>query len=201
MKLDKSFYIRDSVTQIAKELLGKFLFTYFNGELTSGVITETEAYEGVSDRASHAYNNRRTNRTEVMFANGGLSYVYLCYGIHQLFNIVTHTENNPHAVLIRGIYPIEGIEIMEKRAGKKFPVKGFSDGPGKISKLLNIQVKHSGLSLLGDMIWLEDKGIIIDEENMITGPRIGVDYAGEDANLPYRFLIDQDTLYKIKKAW
>jgi len=194
LKLDKSFYIRDSVTQIARELLGKYLFTNFSGKLTSGIITETEAYEGVTDKASHAYYNRRTNRTEVMFAEGGLAYVYLCYGIHHLFNIVTNSENVPHAVLIRALHPVKGIEMMGKRVGKKYPVKGFSDGPGKVSKLLGIQVKHTGYSLLGNKIWLEDKGVIVKEESIISGPRIGVDYAGEDAKLPYRFLFSPDTL-------
>ena len=198
-KLERSFYTRDSVTQIAGELLGKYLYTNFEGGLTGGIITETEAYEGITDKASHAYNNRRTSRTEVMFAAGGVAYVYLCYGVHHLFNIVTNSENIPHAILIRGIYPIEGINIMEKRAGKKFTNKGFSDGPGKVSKVLKIQVGHSGESLLGNKIWLEDKGLKIKKNEIISGSRIGVNYAGKDAKLPYRFMIKSETILQSKK--
>ena len=98
MKLDQSFYIRSSVTQIAKDLLGKVIFTRFGGTLTGGIITETEAYEGFTDKASHAYNNRRTERTEIMYSSGGVAYVYLCYGVHHLFNFVTHQTGIPHAV-------------------------------------------------------------------------------------------------------
>jgi len=123
MKLNQEFYIRASVTQIAQELLGKYIFTFIDNKLTAGIITETEAYAGIIDRASHAYNNRRTARTEVMFATGGLAYVYLCYGVHHLFNIVTNQKEIPDAVLLRGIVPVSGIEIMEKRIEKKFEFK------------------------------------------------------------------------------
>ncbi len=201
MKLDRSFYTRDSVTQIARELLGKYIYTKFDGEITGGMITETEAYEGITDKASHAYNNCKTKRTEIMFAEGGVAYVYLCYGIHHLFNIVTNTENIPHAILIRGIYPTEGIKMMEKRKGKTFSIKGFSDGPGKISKVLGIQVQNTGENLIGKKIWLEDRGFKIEKNKIITGSRIGVDYAGEDAKLPYRFLVKSKTIQRgIKKA-
>jgi len=189
MKLDQAFYSRSSATQIAKELLGKVIFTRFHGKITAGIITETEAYEGITDKASHAFNNRRTDRTEIMYKNGGLAYVYLCYGVHHLFNFVTNQKGIPHAVLLRGIYPTTGIQTMEKRTKKKFSQKGFSDGPGKLSKALAIKTTHTGLDLTGDKIWVEDDGIKINDEDIIVTPRIGVDYAGEDAALPYRFLI------------
>ncbi|MCD4682961.1 MAG: DNA-3-methyladenine glycosylase [Bacteroidales bacterium] len=194
MKLGRSFYTRNSVTQIARELLGKYIYTKFDGEITGGMITETEAYEGITDKASHAYNNCRTNRTEIMFANGGVAYVYLCYGIHHLFNIVTNTRNIPHAILIRGIYPTEGIKMMEMRKGKTFINNEFSNGPGKISKVLGIKVQLTGESLLGEKIWLEDRGFKIEKNEIITGSRIGVEYAGEDAKLPYRFLVKNETI-------
>lgn len=190
MKLDQSFYTRSSVTQIARELLGKIIFTQFDGKLTGGIITETEAYEGVTDRASHAYNNRRTDRTEIMYSNGGIAYVYLCYGVHHLFNFVTNQKGVPHAVLLRSIHPIAGLPTMEKRTAKIFSKKGFTDGPGKLSKALAIKTNHTGMDLTGEKIWVEDQGILIKEEDIIASPRIGVDYAGEDATLPYRFLID-----------
>lgn len=188
MKLDQSFYTRSSVTQIAKELLGKIIYTQFEGILTGGIITETEAYEGITDKASHAYNDRRTDRTEIMYSNGGVAYVYLCYGVHHLFNFVTNQKGVPHAVLLRGIHPTEGIPTMEKRTHKKFSQKGFSDGPGKLSKALDIKTSHTGIDLTADTIWVEDQGISIKQGDILVTPRIGVDYAGKDAFLPYRFL-------------
>ena len=190
MKLEQTFYTIPTVTQIVKKLLGKVIYTQFDGILTGGIITETEAYKGITDKASHAYNNRRTKRTEIMYSNGGLAYVYLCYGVHHLFNFVTNQQGIPHAVLLRGIYPIEGIPSMEKRTNKKFSQKGFSDGPGKLSKALAIKTHNTGLNLSGNKIWIEDKGITINKEDIRATPRIGVDYAGEDAALLYRFLID-----------
>lgn len=180
--------------QIAKELLGKYLMTRFGGGVTGGVIVETEAYAGVTDRASHAYNHRRTARTEVMYARGGRAYVYLCYGIHSLFNIVTNMEDIPHAILVRGIIPSDGLELMKQRTGKKDILPGAGIGPGKVSGLLGIHYSHTGLSLTGDQIWIEDRGFQVDGIHIIASPRIGVSYAGEDAFLPYRFRIaEEDT--------
>lgn len=193
MILSKPFYTRPDVVQIARDLIGKYLFTQFEEGITGGIITETEAYEGATDRASHAFGNRRTARTEVMFAEGGVAYVYLCYGIHSLFNIVTNVKDIPHAVLIRGIHPVEGLDIMLKRAGKDKIVRGFGSGPGKVSKLLGIHYSHSGLDLQGDKIWVEDRGLELAKQ-IISGVRIGVDYAGEDALLPYRFRIPEEII-------
>ena len=191
-KINKSFYLNADVLQIAIDLLGKYLFTNLNNEgITAGIITETEAYAGITDKASHAYNNRRTSRTEIMYMEGGVAYVYLCYGIHSLFNIVTNKKNIPHAVLIRGIKPIEGIEIMMKRADKKNEQQINGIGPGNVSKLLGIHFSQSGETLSENKIWLEDRGLKIHSEEILTGKRIGVDYAGEDALLPYRFWINK----------
>lgn len=196
MKLDQKFYTRSSVIQIARELLGKVIFTKFGGQITGGIITETEAYEGITDKASHAYNNRRTDRTEIMYNDGGIAYVYLCYGMHHLFNFVTNKKRIPHAVLLRGIYPVVGTQTMEKRTNKKFSKKGFTDGPGKLSKALAIKTTHTGLELTGDKIWVEDEGIVVIDEDIIATPRIGVDYAGKDAALPYRFMITPKSIKK-----
>ena len=193
MKLQRSFYTRQNVVEIALNLIGKVLLTRFNGELTSGIIIETEAYAGVSDRASHAYGGRRTARTEVMYAPGGTAYVYLCYGVHSLFNIVTNKKDIPHAVLIRGIYPLEGKNIMKIRAQKPDLLRGSGIGPGKVSKLLGIHYSHTGIDLLGDEIWLEDQGYKFDDE-ILTGTRIGVQYSGQDAFLPYRFRVPEDKI-------
>lgn len=190
--LPREFFTRTDVVQIARELLGKVLYTKVNNEITSGIIVETEAYAGVIDKASHAYNNRRTARTEIMFRNGGYAYVYLCYGVHSLFNIVTSVESDPHAVLIRGIEPLHGIESMKKRTGKLTLTNKNGIGPGNISKLLGIQVAHTGEDLCPGLmeeckIWVQDEGIRVPAEEIKAGPRIGVDYAAEDALLPYRF--------------
>jgi len=189
MKLTPEFYDRENVVQISKDLLGKFLFTSFKGQFTGGMITETEAYEGVIDKASHAYGNRRTNRTEIMYAKGGTAYVYLCYGIHSLFNVVTNNEGTPHAVLIRAIQPLYGIEtILERRKQTKL-IPNLTVGPGKVSEALGIHYSDTGKSLSGDEIWIEDKGIRVPEKDIIVGPRVGVDYAGDHALWPYRFIL------------
>ncbi len=190
MKLPRKFYQREGVVRVAKVLLGKVLFTKFNGVLTGGIITETEAYAGINDRASHAYNNRRTKRTEVMYAVGGTAYVYLCYGIHHLFNVVTNSEGTPHAVLIRGIKPIEGIKTIQKRRKKSGSDTYICNGPGTVSEGLGIKTVHTGIDLCGEIIWIEDKGIKVRQRDIIKNPRIGVDYAGADALLPYRFNVD-----------
>lgn len=186
------FYTRTNVVQIARELLGKVLYTSFDHKTTAGIIIETEAYAGIIDKASHAYNNRRTARTEIMFGEGGHAYVYLCYGIHSLFNIVTSVNDEPHAVLIRGIQPYKGIDIMKERKKKSVLSPKDGIGPGNITKLLGISLTHTGLNLVETLnpemkIWIQDEGIIVKDEEIIAGPRIGVDYAAEDALLPYRF--------------
>lgn len=186
------FYARNDVVQIAYELLGKVLYTSLNDEITAGIITETEAYAGVIDKASHAYNNRRTARTEMMYRKGGTAYVYLCYGIHALFNVVTSVGDEPHAVLVRGIEPLHGIEFMKQRSAKDKLVSKSGIGPGNVAKLLGIRVMDSGLDMCNDLpgerkIWIQDEGIIVKNDDVKTGPRVGIDYAAEDALLPYRF--------------
>lgn len=190
-KLPPAFYRQKNVCTIAKLLIGKLLVTTFNGQLTAGRITETEAYNGMEDKASHAWNGRRTKRTEVMYAQGGVSYVYLCYGIHHLFNVVTNAAEIPHAVLVRSIEPVIGVDMMLQRAGKEKPGKNFGQGPGNVSKLLGIQTMHTGLDLQGKELFITDDGYKVSPKQIIATPRIGVDYAGEDALLPYRFVLKQ----------
>ncbi len=188
-KLDYNFYNRRNVVKIARELLGKVLVTDWGSGLTSGRIVETEAYRGVTDRASHAYNGRRTARTEIMYNDAGSGYVYLCYGIHHLFNVVTNIKNTPHAILIRAVAPLAGVNIMLQRTGKQNPDRTLTSGPGNVSKALGILTRHSGVSLLDNMIFIADDGFMLKQKDIIATPRIGVDYAGEDALLPYRFFI------------
>ena len=189
MILPDSFYQRKDVVKIAKELIGKVLVTNFSNELTSGIIVETEAYAGAADKASHAFGNRRTNRTEVMYAHGGIAYVYLCYGIHHLFNVVTNVEHIPHAILIRAVEPLEGIDIMLQRRKKEKLLPLLTAGPGAMSEALGIKTKHTGLNLQGPDIYIEDRGIKVAKKDIVEASRVGVAYAQEDALLPYRFLL------------
>jgi len=192
MKLAQDYYLQDDVVAIAKDLIGKVLFTRINGEVCGGIITETEAYAGISDKASHAYGNRRTARTQTMYAQGGIAYVYLCYGIHHLFNVVTNSKGIPHAVLIRAIMPYHNETLILQRRGKKKWSKQLLNGPGKLSVGLGIHQHLNGTSLLADDIWIEDKGIAMNDATIQASPRIGVDYAEEDALLPYRFLLQKN---------
>ena len=191
MKLSQDFYTRDDVVQISRDLLGKVLCTKLDDRVTKAVITETEAYAGITDKASHAYGGRRTKRTEPMYARGGTAYVYLCYGIHHLFNVVTNEADTPHAILIRAGKPLTGADIMARRRNKTETDESLLTGPGSLGQALGITTDLSGASLLEDRIWIEDQRISVDPENIITGPRIGIDYAGEDANKPYRFRFDR----------
>ncbi len=188
-KLPENFYQRNDVTIISKELLGKFLISDIDGIVTGGMITEVEAYNGISDKASHAFGGRRTNRTETMYGKGGICYVYLCYGIHHLFNVVTNKINIPHAVLIRAIEPIIGIDEMLKRRKKINIQPTLTSGPGSMSSSLGIKTSDSGSDLCGNRIYIEDRGINISDSKIISTKRVGVDYAGKDALLKYRFYI------------
>ena len=198
-KLPGAFYLREDVIKISKELLGKLLITNFNGLLTSGRIVETEAYKGITDRASHAYGSRRTKRTEVMYGAGGIAYVYLCYGIHYMFNVVTNDHGIPHAILIRGIEPVEGKNIMMERMHNTIFNKIIGKGPGNVAKALGIQNAHTGYSLTGDEIFIADDGYVLQQSQVIASPRIGVHYAGEDAKLLYRFFIKDNPFVSGKK--
>lgn len=186
-KLPRSFYARPGTVAIARQLLGKVLITRFNGATTSGIITETEAYTGDVDRASHAFGGKVTPRNRVMYGEPGFAYVYLCYGIHHLFNVVTNKPGVAHAILVRAIHPLEGLDIMLRRRNTKLLTTA---GPGTLTQALGIRTEHTGTDLLGDLITIEDRGITAPPKAIVAGPRIGVDYAGEDALLPYRFHIN-----------
>lgn len=187
-KLTKSFYTREDVLQLSKELLGKVLVTYIEGMYTSGMITETEAYQAPEDKASHAYNNKRTPRTEVFYNTGGIGYVYLCYGIHNLFNVVTNEESIPHAILIRSIEPIDGIDEMMVRRKKIKYDKTLTTGPGALSQALGINKLHNRISLTGDTVWIEDRNIQVKQIRSTT--RVGIDYAEEYKEKPWRYYIE-----------
>lgn len=185
--LPKQFYQRIEVTDIARELLGMHLITCIQGTITGGKIVETEAYKGVTDKASHAYGGRRTARTETLYCRGGVAYVYLCYGIHNLFNIVTGPEGTPHAVLIRGIEPLFGVDLMLSRRNMTSLKPQISAGPGALSKALAIDRQHNGQDLEKGDIWIGAASGLAPEDEILSSPRIGVAYAKEDALLPWRF--------------
>jgi DNA-3-methyladenine glycosylase len=181
MKLPEQFYLSNNVVDIARSLLGKYI--------TGGYIVETEAYNGVIDKASHAYGNRLTSRTQIMFEQGGIAYVYLCYGIHEMFNVVTSVKGEPHAVLIRAINPTIGLDEMLYRRNMAIVKPNLTAGPGSVGKALGISRKLNGVSLQGNEIWIEDRGLTFGDEHIAAVPRVGVAYAAEDALLPYRFYL------------
>lgn len=199
-KLPVSFYRRPDVVALTKELIGKIAVTNFYNQLTAGRIVEAEAYNGPFDKAAHSYNNRRTNRTEVMFAEGGVAYIYLCYGIHQMFNIVTNEKDIPNAILIRALDPIAGIDFMLQRSNKTIHGADLTRGPGNVAKALGLHTSQSGRSLQSDDIYIADDGFEYAEEDIIATKRIGVDYAAEDALLPYRFVVKGNKYVSGKKS-
>lgn len=188
MKLNEDFYQRTDVVKIARELLGKVLFTRIDGVVTGGAIVETEAYSW-QERGCHAYGARKTARNEVMFRKGGFSYVYLCYGIHYLFNVVTNREDTPEAVLIRALEPLAGLDFMVGRRHLPESNIHLTSGPGKLTKALGIGRSFNGKYLLDDEIWIEDCGMKLAKSKIVASERIGIEYAGADARLPWRFSV------------
>ena len=187
MKLKKSFFEHDVVTEVARDLIGKKLCTKINQEYCSGIIVETEAYSHL-EKACHAFLSRRTQRTDTLFMEGGTNYVYLCYGIHKLFNIVTNKEGTAEAVLIRAVEPVEGVEVMMKRRGASKLDANLTSGPGKLTQAMGIDLTHNKTDLDSDEIWIEP-GEKFTNDMIETSPRIGVSYALEDALLPWRYTL------------
>lgn len=200
-KLSRQFYLREDAVQIARELLGKILVVPADdGERVSGMIVECEAYMGQIDRAAHSYGGRRTARNEITYGAGGFAYVFFIYGMYYQLNVVTHTIDTPHVVLVRALEPIDGIEIMRARRnvkGKTMPDKNLTSGPGKLTIAMGIDRGFNGEDLLGDRIWLEE-GKKFANKDIAVGKRIGIDYAGEDAEKPWRFWV-KDNPFVSKK--
>lgn len=188
-KLSLAFYQRKDVVQIAKDLLGKIVVTNIGGKITSGRIVETEAYVANVDKASHAYNGKRTLRNEAMYAAAGAIYVYICYGMHNMLNIVTNDLNVPDAILIRALEPVNGFDIMLERTGKKMFDNTLTKGPGNVAKAMGISKNISGLNLGEKIINIYKDDFSFLQDEIGTSKRIGIDGAGTDAELPYRFFV------------
>lgn len=187
LKLRRGFYTRADVLTLARALLGKRLVVPSDeGARVSGRIVETEAYLGAEDKAAHSYRNRRTARTETMFAVGGTAYVFFVYGMHHQFNVVAGAEGLPHAVLVRALEPEEGLELMRARRPARND-RELTSGPGKLCRALGIDRTFDGADLLGQRVWIEDAGTVIPPEEIAAGPRIGIAYAEEYALKPWRF--------------
>lgn len=195
--LSEEYYRQSDVVHLAEDLLGKIVETAIDGETVSGRITETEAYRSYDDKACHAHMGRFTERTKVMYEPGGVAYVYLCYGIHNLFNIITNEDQVPDAVLVRAIEPLEGMDIMLKRRGRDVLDKTLTAGPGNVSQALGISRKHNTSSLIdGDIRIYQGSKVV---KNIVACPRVGIDYAEEDKDLPWRFY-DADSDFVSKKV-
>ncbi|MEM1326123.1 MAG: DNA-3-methyladenine glycosylase [Bacteroidota bacterium] len=190
-RLEKDFYVDDDVVVQAQRLLGKLLVTHFDHQLTVGRIVETEAYRAPDDKACHAYNNRRTKRTEIMFREGGTAYITLCYGIHHLFNVVTGAEGMAQAVLIRAIEPIVGTTTMLERRGLEKMAYRVTAGPGALSKAMGITTDWHGSTMTDseNPIWLSDDGVAYAQKDIISGARVGIAYAEEWKDVPWRFQV------------
>lgn len=201
--LENDFFKRDTV-EVAKSLIGKKIIRNISGNFFCAKIVETEAYLGLEDRACHSYGGRITDRNKTLYLPGGHIYVYLIYGMYDLLNIVTRDEEHPEAVLIRGVEPLENLDgISKNRFGKAYEElsnyqrKNLSNGPGKLSMALGINRSLNGKVLSKDYLYIEDADEISESDLLIT-KRIGIDYAGEDANLPLRFCL-RDNPYVSKK--
>ncbi len=202
IRLDTDFFQSTDVVSICKKLIGKVLVSIIDNHYTSGIIVEAEAYRAPEDKASHAYNNRRTARTEVMFQEGGHAYIYLCYGIHHLFNVVTAPAGIAHAVLIRALEPLDGLEIMmERRSLCKLETR-ITKGPGSLATALGLRTSMTGESLIQkkSKIYMEDRGIKYPSSDIIQTPRIGVGYAEECAHWPWRFYVKNNNYVSATKS-
>lgn len=194
--LKPKFFQSDNVVELARKLIGCRLSTKINGQITSGMITETEAYAGQNDKACHAHLGRFTKRTSVMYEPGGIAYIYLCYGIHHLFNIVTNTSGNADAILVRAFKPINGIDTMIKRRGKSKLDKTLTSGPGNVSQALGLNKNHNQNSVCSNEIWIKKTEYFSPE--LVQTTRIGIDYAEEDAKLPWRFYDKNSKFVSVK---
>lgn len=201
-RLNNNFYQRTDVVRLCKELIVKVLVSRIDGVLTSGMIVEAEAYRGPDDKACHAYDYRRTPRTEIMYAPGGVAYIYICYGIHHLFNVVTGPEDTAHAVLIRALEPLEGLDIMlERRKMNQMNYK-VTRGPGALSVAMGFNSVQSGSSLtdIDALFYIEERNLNMPQAKIMSGPRIGVESAGDAASWPWRYYVQNNRYVSARRS-
>jgi DNA-3-methyladenine glycosylase len=188
--LPLAFFQRPDVLLIARELLGKHVFTRIDGELTGGRIVETEAYRHEGDPSITLHLQRKARQARALYQPGGHAYLYTVYRVHTLFNITANDAAHPDAVLIRAIEPLEGIAIMQRRRGLAKLARNLSAGPGVLSQALGLTPALNGELVAGPQIWFEDAGEVIADENVLASSRVGLEYAGEEAvALPWRFRV------------
>lgn len=199
-KLKLNFYDRKNVVSIAEDLLGKILVTQIDGLRTSGRIVETEAYAGINDRASHAFGGKRTARSEHLYGPPGTLYMYICYGMHHLVNVITNKKDIPHGVLIRALEPLEGVEWMLKRTGKTKLDFTLTRGPGNLARAMGLSKSQSGGNFFSEEIFIEDDGTRYKKNQILVTHRIGVESAREDAELPYRFIVKGNPYVSARKS-
>ena len=185
-KLSQSF-LQKPTLDVAQALLGKYLVVRLGKNILAGKIVETEAYIGEDDLACHA-SKGRTPRTEMLYQKAGTAYVYLVYGMYHCFNIVTEHADFPSAVLIRAVEPTEGIEEMQKRRRQK-ALHNLASGPGKLCMALGITKRINGKTVLGSALYIEDRGEIVPQKDIIKAKRVGVDYAKHCKDYRWRFYI------------
>lgn len=187
-KLPREFYTRADVLAVARDLLGKRLVVPTrSGARVAGLIVETEAYRGPEDRASHAFGGRRTQRTETMYGAGGTAYVYFIYGMYNQFNVVTNVADAPHAVLVRALEPVEGLDVIRRRRRGRSEYE-MTSGPGRLCIAMGIDRGLDKADLLGDRVWVEE-GVSISPRQIARGPRVGIDYAEKWVTKPWRFWV------------
>jgi DNA-3-methyladenine glycosylase len=199
-KLKLNFYDRKNVVSIAEDLLGKILVTQIDGLRTSGRIVETEAYAGINDRASHAFGGKRTARSEHLYGPPGTLYMYICYGMHHLVNVITNKKDIPHGVLIRALEPLEGVEWMLNRTGKTKLDFTLTRGPGNLARAMGLSKSQSGGNFFSEEIFIEDDGTRYKKNQILVTHRIGVESAREDAELPYRFIVKGNPYVSARKS-
>lgn len=193
--IKESFYQTDTES-VAKNLLGKKLVHIVNGHRISGIITETEAYLGIKDKACHTYAGKKTDKTKSMYLDGGHAYIYFIYGKYYCFNVVTRTQEHPEAVLIRSLEPLEGIEWMKKIRNKE-KISDLTTGPGKLCEALAITKKQDGMSLVNSELTIEEHKNLSSNQ-IVARPRVGIHYAEEAISWPLRFYI-KDNSFVSKK--
>ncbi len=181
-----SFFQRPAL-EVARDILGLVVVHRRGERITAGIITETEAYQGPQDQACHAYNGRRTERNEALWGPPGRAYIYFTYGMHHMFNVVSYEDGIPHGVLVRSLWPVTGLSLMLERRKGRLPL---ATGPGRLCQAMDITREHYGARLQGDTLFVGYPPLgLVPRFDIISTPRIGIDYAGDAKDYLWRFVM------------